>query len=185
MHPPICGRYTTLCILRLEGIRQSPAGYPIRRILRPLGIVQLAAGIQPLGLISNRLVGHETTARIWPRKLTGEGGGRSAIKAFPPPDHNFRILSCSPTPFGFLISKTPHPQTPINIPINSTRNRRADMAAEADGSRQKKRGGCAHFRFRPSFLLLPSFSAAISARSSRVHLIGILIGRCGWGDFGN
>ena len=53
---PIRCMNTTHWILRLDGIAQLPAGYPIHRIIRPLVIAQLAAGMQSLGLINNPII---------------------------------------------------------------------------------------------------------------------------------
>ena len=50
---PIFGSYPTGWILRLLGILLFLAGYPIHRILRQIGIVQLVGDIQPIGLINN------------------------------------------------------------------------------------------------------------------------------------
>ena len=54
---PIFGMYPTGWVILLLCIPLFLAGYPIHRLLRQIGIVQIVGDIQPLGLINNPISG--------------------------------------------------------------------------------------------------------------------------------
>ena len=61
------------------GALQLPAGYPIHRIPRPLGIAQLVVGTHPLGLINNPI----SWTRSRREEMDAEAGGSwQALKMF-------------------------------------------------------------------------------------------------------
>ena len=84
-------------------IPELPDVYPVHRILRPLAIVQLAVGIQSLGLINNPICCTRNRREYMAAEADGIRRKLTAENAHV--RHSFRILRSFSAPIGFLISE--------------------------------------------------------------------------------